>query len=84
MQNYINNRNELFNKLNNKCKYYHYILKQKSKEIFEKNNQLFMFYILLFISILIIIYQKITIQNMSNLIYILKMALKDSQIENKK
>jgi hypothetical protein len=55
------------------------LLKQKYRELYEKNNQLFMFYILLFISIIIIIYQKISIQNMSNIIYILKMSLMESK-----
>jgi hypothetical protein len=79
LQNYLLKRNEIYNKVSNQCNHYKVLLSRKYKELYEKNNQLFMFYILLFISIIIIIYQKISIQNMSNLIYILKMSLIESK-----
>lgn len=79
LQHYLLKRNEIYNKVSNQCNHYKLLLKHKYKELYEKNNQLFMFYILLFISIIIIIYQKISIQNMSNLIYILKMSLIESK-----
>jgi hypothetical protein len=86
MQQYINKKNVILNNLNNQCKYYKHALRQKYNEVLEKNNQLFMFYIIIFISILIIVYQKISMQtmtskleNMKNLIYVLKMALTDKK-----
>lgn len=66
MQRYMYKQRSTMNQLNNNCEYYKFLLRKKYKEVIEKNNQIFIFYILLFISIIIIIYQKISLMNIAS------------------
>ena len=78
----LNKKNSMYNNLSNQCIYYKQLLNHKYQEIYKKNNEIFIFYILLFIAIIVIIYQRMSIENMSNLLYILKISVKDMQIKD--
>lgn len=58
------------------CNKYKKIIDHKYEENYYLKNQLHIFYILLFISILVIISQKINCNNLKQLIYILKLNSK--------
>lgn len=80
----LNQKNTLCNNLSSQCSYYKQLLNHKYQELYKKNNQIFIFYILLFIAILVIIYQRMSIENMSNLLYMLRMSSKDFQMKESK
>jgi hypothetical protein len=80
----LNEKNTLCNNLSSQCSYYKQLIHHKYQELYKKNNQIFIFYILLFIAILVIIYQRMSIENMSNLLYMLRMSSKDFQIKESK
>jgi len=72
-------KNRLLNTSNHftqTCGKYKHLLKQKYHETMQLNNQLTMFYLLLFISILLIIYQKMSINNLKQLVYIMRINTK--------
>lgn len=62
--------------LSSSCDKYKKIIKYKYDENYYLNNQLYIFYVLLFISILVIIFQKISCNNLKQIIYILKLNSK--------
>lgn len=80
----LNQKNTLCNNLSSQCSYYKQLLNHKYQELYKKNNQIFIFYILLFIAILVIIYQRMSIENMSNLLYMLRISSKDFQMKESK
>ena len=69
---YINNLNTT-KYLSSTCNKYKKIIKDKFDENYYLKNQLHIFYFLLFISILVIISQKISCNNLHQIIYILKL-----------
>ena len=62
--------------LSSSCDKYKKIINHKYDENFYLKNQLYIFYVLLFISILVIISQKISCNNLKQIIYILKLNSK--------
>ncbi len=62
--------------LSSSCDKYKKIIKYKYDENYYLKNQLYIFYVLLFISILVIMSQKITCNNLKQIIYILKLNSK--------
>lgn len=58
------------------CDKYKKIINHKYNENYYLTNQLYVFYVLLFISILVIISQKISCNNLKQIIYILKLNSK--------
>lgn len=59
--------NQLYNSYN-KCKY---IINRQFNEIKSLNNQLYFFYIFLFVSIVVILFQRGNINNLQHMIYML-------------
>ena len=80
----LNDKQNILEDLSNKCQYYKKLAYNKYRETIDLKNQIFIFYILLFISIVIIIYQKMNITNMKNILYILEIALQKKMTEEKK
>lgn len=80
----FNDKQNLLENISNKCEYYKKLAYHKYRETVELKNQIFVFYILLFISIIIIIYQKMSLNNMKNILYILEVALQKKISEEKK
>jgi hypothetical protein len=80
----LNQKNSMYNNISNQCLYYKQLINHKYRELYKKNNQIFIFYILLFIAIIVIIYQRMSIENMSNLLYMLRMSNKDIPIKESK
>lgn len=80
----LSDKQSLFDNISNKCQYYKKLSYHKYKEAADLKNQMFVFYILLFISIIIIIYQKMSINNMKNILYILEIALQKKMTDEKK
>ena len=72
---YINNLNTT-KYLSSTCNKYKKIIKDKFDENYYLKNQINIFYFLLFISILVIISQKISCNNLHQIIYILKLNSK--------
>ena len=64
------------------CDKYQYILKNKFDEIALLKNKEFIFYILLFIAICIILSQRMTNNNLQQLIYILKLNSQFNPMNN--
>lgn len=62
--------------LSTTCDKYKNIISYKYDENYYLKNQLFIFYILIFISILVIVSQKISCNNLKQIIYILKLNSK--------
>jgi len=62
--------------LSSSCDKYKKIIKYKYDENIYLNNQLYIFYVLLFVSILVIMSQKISCNNLKQIIYILKLNSK--------
>lgn len=62
--------------LSSSCDKYKKILKHTYDENYYLKNQLYVFYVLLFISILVIMSQKISCNNLKQIIYILKLNSK--------
>jgi hypothetical protein len=75
LQNKCNQKESMCNTLVHHCNKYKQIIYGKSMELKNVNMQLFLFYILLFVAVFIILYQRVNVANMKQLIYILEMQL---------
>jgi hypothetical protein len=80
----LSDKQSLLENISNKCEYYKKLSYHKYKEAADLKNQMFVFYILLFISIIIIIYQKMSLNNMKNILYILEIGLQKKMTDEKK
>ena len=64
----------IFNEMQKKTSEMQLLLSEKLNDNYYLKNQIFVFYILLFISIIIIVIQKSTISNLKQFVYILQMS----------